>query len=165
MGYYVRIDEHNFAIMKKDFKKAYEACIALNDRDDLKSGGGGTFTLPNGEKMKYGDPRPKGMNYHPMKWFSWMEANYPETCKTLDDVLTALGFEISYDSKGNIDGLQYDSKIGDEELFLKAIAPFVKKGSIINWVGEDNTFWQHYFDGKKMTTRYGSIVYEKVFDE
>lgn len=165
MGYYVRIDEHDFTIMKKDFEKAYEACIALNDRDDLKSGGGGTFTLPNGKKMKYGDPRPKGMSYHPMKWFSWMEANYPETCKTLDDVLTALGFEISYDSKGNIDGLEYDSKIGDEEHFLAAIAPFVKKGSYLNWVGEDNVFWQNNFDGKKMTTKQGRIVYEKVYDE
>lgn len=165
MGYYVRIDEYDFTIMKKDFKKAYEACVALNDRDDLKSGGGGTYTLPNGKQMKYGDPRPKGMSYHPMKWFSWMEANYPETCKTLDDVLTALGFEINYDDQGNIDGLGYDSKIGDEEYFLAAIAPFVKKGSILNWVGEDNTFWQNHFDGKKMTTKTGRIVYEKVFDE
>lgn len=165
MGYYVRIDEHDFTIKKKNFKKAYQACILLNDRDDLKSGGGGAFTLPNGEKMKYGDPRPKDMNYHPMKWFSWMEPNYPEICKTLEDVLSALGFEIFKDKDGNINGLHYDSKIGDEEYFLNAIASFVEKGSFINWIGEDNTFWQNYFDGKKMTTKTGRIVYDKVFDD
>jgi len=165
MGYYVRIDEHNFKIAKKDFKKAYEACVALNDRDDLKSGGGGSFTLSNGKQMKYGDPRPKGMSYHPMKWFSWMEPNYPETCKNLKDILDALGFETDYDNKGNIIGLAYDSKIGDEEYFLQAIAPFVKTGSFITWVGEDDTYWKQIFNGKKMITKTGRVVYEKVLDD
>lgn len=160
MGYYVDIEECEFFLAKQDFEKAYKACVALNDRDDLKSGGGGGFTLPNGEKMKWGDPRPEGMNYHPMKWFSWMEPDYPETLKTFPEILIQLGFDISYDEAGNIYGLSYNSKIGDEALFLEAIAPFVKSGSYINWIGEDHTMWRNEFNGGKMTTKTARVVWE-----
>ena len=160
MGYYVDIDEADFFIAKYNFDAAYKKCVELNDRDDLKSGGGGAFTLPNGEQMKYGDPRPEGMNYHPMKWFSWMEPNYPETLKTFPEILTALGFDVSYDEVGNIDGLSYNNKIGNEDLFLQAIAPFVRNGSYINWMGEDHTMWQNSFDGEKMTTKTGRVVFD-----
>lgn len=159
MGYYVHIDDSNFFISKDNFEEAYKKCIALNDRDDLKVGGGGAFTLPNGEAMKYGDPRPKGMSYHPMKWFSWMDANYPETCHTLTDVLTALGFDISFDDQENIIGLRYQSKIGAESHFLEAIAPFVKSESYINWLGEDNDMWRNEFNGEEMITKQAKIIW------
>lgn len=160
MGYYIDIEECEFFLAKQDFEKAYKACVALNDRDDLKSGGGGGFTLPNGEKMKWGDPRPEGMNYHPMKWFSWMEPDYPETLKTFPEILIQLGFDISYDESGNICGLSYNSKIGDEELFLEAIAPFVKSGSYISWIGEDHNMWRYEFNDGKMTTKTPKIIWE-----
>ncbi len=160
MGYYVNTAEVDFFIAKYNFEDAYKACVALNDRDDLKSGGGGRFVLPNGEEMKWGDPRPEGMSYHPMKWFSWMDANYPETCKTLDEILTSLGFEISYDEIGNIDGLSYSSKIGAEEHFLEAISPFVRNTSYINWVGEDNAMWRHEFIEGKMIVKQPKIIWE-----
>lgn len=160
MGYFVDIGESEFFIAKENFDAAYKNCVALNDRDDLKTGGGGTFTLPNGEQMKYGDPRPEGMNYHPMKWFSWMDANYPETCKTLDEVLTALGFEIYYDEAGNINRLSYSSKIGNEEYFLEAIAPFVKDGSYIDWIGEDHAMWRHEFNNGRMIVKTPRIIWD-----
>ena len=160
MGYYVKTDGADFFIAKYNFEEAYKACVALNDRDDLKTGGGGRFTLPNGEEMKWGDPRPEGRNYHPMKWFAWMDANYPETCKTLDDILKALGFEINYDEVGNIDGLSYSDKIGSEEYFLNSISPFVRDGSYINWVGEDNQLWRHEFVKGTMITKSAKIVWE-----
>lgn len=160
MGYYVDIDEVEFFISKDNFEEAYKKCVALNDRDDLKSGGGGAFTLPNGEKMKYGDPRPEGMNYHPMKWFSWMEANYPENLKTLTEILSSLGFDVSCDSVGNIDGLSYNNKIGDESYFLESIAPFVRDGSYINWRGEDGEMWRNEFHDGKMILKQAKIIWE-----
>lgn len=159
MGYYVHIDDSNFFISKDNFEEAFRACIALNDRDDLKKGGGGAFTLPNGEEMKYNDPRPEGMSYHPMKWFSWMSPNYPATCHTLNMILEELGFDIALDDQGNIISLQYNNKIGSECHFLDAISPFVKSGSFINWVGEDNDLWRNEFDGKKMITKQANITW------
>jgi hypothetical protein len=38
----------------------------------------------------------------------------------------------------------YDNKSGQEELFLAAVAPFVRPGSFVEWVGEDSTMWRDY---------------------
>lgn len=160
MGYYISIGEEDFFLPKYNFDAAYRKCIELNDRDDLKSGGGGEFILPNGEKLQYGAPRPDGMDYHPMKWFSWMEPNYPAELKTLDDILVSLGFEVNHDSVGNIVGLSYDNKIGDEYHFLEAIAPFVRDGSYIIWMGEDHYTWKNEFKDGKMFKREATIIWE-----
>jgi hypothetical protein len=89
-----------------------------------------------------------------------MDANYPETCKSMEDILHALGFEnIDYDEEGNLIDLCYSSKIGSEDHFFQSIAPFVKEGSYINWSGEDNSIWQWYFNGKEMVTKSAHITW------
>jgi hypothetical protein len=101
------------------------------------------------------------MNYHPAKWFSWMDANYPEKCKNMEDILHELGFEnIKYDENGNLIDLSYNSKIGDEELFFESMARFIYPGSYINWRGEDNEIWQWYFDGESLKIKTATIVWE-----
>ena len=143
MGYYVNTVDHNILLRKQDMDKAYKAMCDLNQRDDLKSGG--TW---GGDGVSAKDPRPEGLDYHPAKWFSWMDANYPEKCKNMEDILHELGFEnIRYDENGKLIDLSYNSKIGDEELFFESMARFIYPGSYINWRGEDNEIWQWYFDG------------------
>lgn len=159
MGYYVDIEDCSFFLAKEKFDEAYQILCKFNDRDDLKRGGGGSFTLPNGEKMKYGDPRPEGMSYHPMKWFSWMDPNYPEVCKDLFAILTMLGFDYHLDDDGNICSLSYSSKIGSESDFLNEIAHLVKKDSWIIWNGEDGQKWRDYFDGEKMIEEHAEITW------
>jgi len=153
MGYYVQITEQDFLLEKENFDKAYELMCALNSRDVLKSGGSW------GKELSYDDPRPEGMNYHPAKWFSWMTPNYPETLKTLEEVLTALGFEFDKDSEGNIAILIYNSKIGDEYHFFSAIAPLVKQGSYISWRGEDGEEWRWFFNNSEMITQQATKVW------
>ena len=156
MGYYVDATEVNIFIPKDKFQDCYEAMCKLNDRDDLKIGGGW-----NSEGVSYDSPRPEGMNYHPAKWFSWMDANYPETCKNMEDILHELGFEnIKYNDNGDLVGLGYSSKIGSEEYFFQSIAKFIKSGSYINWSGEDNSLWQWYFDGEELLTKTATISWE-----
>lgn len=135
MGYYVRSyeSENNFKVRKENFDAAYKAMVALNDDDDAKRGG------------SYG---PDGARE---KWFSWMDPNYPDSCKNFNDVLQALGFVPAYDSTGLI-GLEYDSKMGQEDLFLKAIAPYVESGSHIVWHGEDAMVWVQIFKNGTMET-------------
>jgi hypothetical protein len=90
-----------------------------------------------------------------------MEANYPDVCKNMEDILHSLGFEnIVYNENGDLIGLTYSSKSGQEELFFEAMSPFIVKDSYINWRGEDGELWQWYFDGEKMHTRYATISYQ-----
>ena len=156
MGYYVDTTETLIFISKDKFEDCYKAMCKLNDRDELKSGGGW-----NTSGITSDNPRPKELNYHPAKWFSWMEANYPDECKNMEEVLEALGFEnIIYNENGDLIGLTYSSKTGQEELFFEAMAPFIVKDSYINWRGEDNELWQWYFDGENMHIKHATISYE-----
>lgn len=127
MGYYIQTTRSNVLIRKERFEEAYQALCELNKRDELKTGGG--YTKERG------------------RWytFSGMDENYPEKCKTLEDILTALGFEVLPDADGNIVGLHYDAKSGDEGAFLEALAPF--GSGFIAWRGEDGETWVTEFDG------------------
>jgi len=147
MGYYVQITEQEFFLSKENFDEAYKLMCALNDRDDLKMGGSW------GQELNADMPRPEGMTYHPSKWFSWMDANYPETCKNLEDILTNLGFEIDKDDSSNIAILTYNSKIGAEGYFFDAIASLVQDGSYVCWRGEDGEEWRWLFTNGKMITQ------------
>jgi hypothetical protein len=114
MGYYVQVTNADVFMSKDNFDKAYKAAIALNQQDDLKSGGGWT------DELKSSDPRPEGFDYHPSRWFSWVDADYHITCKTLDDVLKEFRFETMYDNDGNLINLHFDCKVGDEVFLLTA---------------------------------------------
>ena len=129
MGYYVRsfTDENNFKVRKENFDNAYKAMVALNENDDLKRGG------------SYG---PNGMTE---KWFSWMDPNYPDSCPDFQSVMGALGFVTEYDANGDLVKLEYDNKMGQEDVFLQAIAPYVESGSHMVWHGEDGMVWVQIF--------------------
>ena len=155
MGYYVDTAEQSMLIKKDQFDNCYKAMCKINDNDDVKRGGGW-----NNSGVTSEDPRPKELNYHPAKWFSWMNADYPNTCKNMIEILQALGFEeIRFNKEGDLIHLGYSSKAGQEDLFFDAIGPFVEKGSYLNWRGEDNEIWQWAFDGNKMKIRWATINY------
>lgn len=156
MGYYVN-GYGRITIEHDKVDDAYKAMCDLNQRDDLKLGGSW-----GGSGLTSDNPRPEGMSYHPARWFSWMDADYPSKCKDIVDVLCSLGFEVVITETTNYHtayDLNYDSKIGQEELFLKVIAPYVKEGSI-EWKGEDDTFWKNEFVNGKFIHRDGYIVYK-----
>ena len=140
MGYFANITNQNFFVPKENFDAAYKAMCALNDRDDLKSGGSW-----GGDGITSDSPRPEGMTYHPAKWFSWMPANYPAVCKDFLSILKELGFEYDLDDSGNLGLVHYDNKTGAEGHFFEAIAPFVQDGSFIEWRGEDGGEYRWLF--------------------
>lgn len=76
------------------------------------------------------------------KWFSWMNDTDIETAETVETVFNQLGFETE-----KVDGgfrlTAYNSKTGQEDLFLAVMAPFTKNGSYIEWRGEDGAQWKH----------------------
>ena len=137
MGYYVQTVGGYFRIPEGNIDDAYRAVCLLNERDDLKSGGA------YGGDIDRNTPRPEGLDYHPGRWFSWMDANYPDTCPTLASVFESLGFTVIHREGEGLYLEEYDSKIGQEELFLATIAPYCDRSSSFEWRGECGEMWRH----------------------
>ena len=146
MGYWVNIIEGAVTIPKANLEEAYKRMCALNDNDAIKRGG------QWGGEVSSESPRPEGMNYHPARWFSWMDADYPSTCADAKAILRELGFELE-DRDGDLFIFGYDSKIGQEELFLDAISDLCTKDSFLVWRGEDGEMWRQEFGSKEMVVK------------
>ena len=155
MGYYVSMSGSNVAIKKEHLADAYKAMCELNEHDELKTGGS---SLGN-------------------KWFAWMPEHYPTECEDAKEILEYLGFSVSTQDDGGLWISGYDSKIGQEEVFLYAIAPYVDltdwaKERVdrtgvelvpeMEWVGEDGEFWKYIFKDKKMYSAHGKKEYGVV---
>ena len=145
MGYYVTTQSSTFTIPAENLDEAYTRMCQLNQNNDMKRGGSW--------------PRPDNIvGPHEKIWFSWMDWNYPETCKDAGEILEQLGFGISYDDGGDLYIDYYDSKTGSEDDFLNAISDLAS--GEIEWKGEDGAFWKQVFGDKEMKTYNGRIVYE-----
>jgi hypothetical protein len=131
MGYNVEILKSTARIPAANLKRAYEKMCALNTTHHAQKRGG---SWSGGTKSE--------------SWFSWMDANYPETCKDAQAVLEQLGFYTSTDTNGDLLIEGYDSKMGQEDLFLKAIETDVT--GVIEWVGEDHERWTTTFIGDQI---------------
>lgn len=128
MGYYVRIVRSDAVIPKANLTRAYEKMCALNVTHDAQKRGG---SYSGGKKTE--------------SWFSWMDANYPETCKDAKAVLEQLGFDCEYNAQGDLLIQGYDNKMGQEDLFLKAIEN--EATGQIRWVGEEDDVYYTNFKG------------------
>ena len=131
MGYYVRTVKSNAYIPAAMLLIAYDALCALNYTHHAQKRGG---SYSSGKQTE--------------RWFSWMDANYPDTCKDAEAVLAALGFSPYIDCEGNLWFGEYDSKTGQEDLFMAALEN-IAIGEI-SWVGEDGETWNTLFHGDKV---------------
>lgn len=137
MGYYVQIIDGELCIHKDKLDAAYKALCDLNKRDDLKNG------------------------RFPKNHFSWMDANYPETCKDARAVFKALGFDTDITAERHLVINGYDSKTGDEHHFLDVIAPFCHEGDYLVWQGESSDIWRNIVKDGKLVTQEGRIVFDE----
>lgn len=147
MGYNISTDDVNLRIPAEHLDAAYTAMCELNQHNELKSGG----RYPRVEDID-------GPHYS--VWFSRMHWNYDEICKTAADILHELGFELEVEEDGSIVFLYYNSKMGSENHFLNAIAPYVNDGGYIEWRGEDGAMWRHFFKDGKMVEQTAVITWE-----
>lgn len=128
MGYNVRIIESTATIPADNLERAYQAMCALNvTHHDQKSGG----SWEQGKQTS--------------RWFAWMDADYPSKCKDAEAVLKEVGFYCDRNRDGSLLIGGYDSKTGQEELFLKAIEN-MGTGEIL-WLGEDGDRYVTKFHG------------------
>lgn len=163
MGYFIGTTDTDFHIRKENFAKGYELLCRLNERDDLKSGrlfGGPPTPKPEGSRSVSDDPN---------RWFRWMNWNYDETCRNLDEILNQLGFHVVHentglnaiDDPGDIIDLGMENWKGDEEVFLNALAPVVEDGSYLTFRGENGDHWRYVFRDGRMDTLQGRIVFDE----
>lgn len=132
MGYYVTVTDAQFRVPEND--TVLQVLKDLNKRDDLKRGG--TW----------------GENGKIQTWFSWMPENYDQHVTSVAEVFKALGFDTET-KDGYVHLLYYDNKTGQEDIFLHAVAPYVKTGDYIEWQGEDYARYRHDVrDGKLFIT-------------
>lgn len=143
MGYYVS-GEGNLTIKNANLPAAYAALMALqNAPDEVKHGG------------SYSAKETR-------RWFSWMPEDLT-TIPTVQDVFRELGFEVEVDGDtGDVVIGNYDSKIGDEETFFAAAAPFIESGEY-EWKGEDGEFWKWTFHDGKMFHVVGARNYGNAY--
>lgn len=140
MGYYATLDYSSVKIPLSAEKDALEAVYRLDKAaHHLKQGG------------SYGGGKPE------TKWFSWMPEDL-RTLTTLEDLLQTLGFR-THESDGAIHVDGYDSKVGQEDLFFFALAPFIKSNHnedflslppSMEWTGEDGSKWKWTFEDGNM---------------
>lgn len=79
---------------------------------------------------------------------------------TLEDALAELDWEAETDEDGNITGMCFTGeKLHDEDVWLSAFAPAVKKGSKLMMSGEDGFHWCWYFNGISCAEYPGEIVF------
>jgi hypothetical protein len=141
MGYYVNIEEANWVLPKENQDVALQRLKDLNHKEGVEKRGG-----------SFG---PGGVENE--RWFSWMSADYDQHVSSVAEILSMLGFDFEYEDDGGLRILFYDSKIGQEELFLTEIADLVPSDSFIKWRGEDGEHWMWTPSG----VFEGRIVYDK----
>lgn len=155
MGYYVEVVAGEVIIPKRNLTKAYKAMCELNKKHDLKCGGRYDF----GEDERTETDKKGKTNGIPSRWFSWMDYDYDRTCKTADEIIDQLGFFTDTDEKGNLHVIGYDAKTGQEDLFFKAIAPYVLQKSYLDWMGEDGSTYRWTFKGGQFKSVNGEVVF------
>lgn len=143
MGYCIEMTEVEFEINKSDATKALDAmrqaCENQTPYEEL-----GLVMQPP---------------YIP-------DRDFVSETDNLESVLADLGFQLE-EEDGVLRIWEFTGeKVNCEMYLLAAIAPFVKKGSYINWEGEEpGDMYRFEFDGKKMIVMEAVISWKPVARE
>ena len=83
-----------------------------------------------------------------------------QDAENLEEAFFRLGWNCVNNAANDIADLYFeDGALHDENEWMDAIAPFVKQGSYIEMVGEDNEFGCWYFDGETCTVYQGVVTF------
>jgi hypothetical protein len=84
----------------------------------------------------------------------------------LKHCINAIGWEANLreteDGQWALECCRYAGGYSDyEEVFWQTVSPWVQAGALLEFVGEEFFMWKWEFDGTKMTTKYGHIVWRR----
>lgn len=127
MGYCMEMTNSNFVVKKENFAKALES---------LKS----VFTPENMTCKDYIN----GVEY---PHFSWVNTKTVLESVTLEEAIEEIRYTPIYNSDGDISNVEFTGeKYGDEDIFFKALAPYVEDNSYLSFEGEDGATWKWKFN-------------------
>lgn len=94
--------------------------------------------------------------------YAWVDSDdLRSACskKNLKMVFQCWGFSIEATKNTDEYIIDFDNKLGDEEIFMKRIAPFISRGEIF-WTGEDGAMWKYEYKEGQVRVFSAKIVYE-----
>jgi len=143
MGYYAR-GTGSITIDSSKLEKLFLAVrMMLNETDTMRGGIWSNGTISN-------------------RSYAWVDSdNLRNACsdKNLKHVFECWGFYINPTNNKDEYIIDFDNKLGDEDHFIKKIAPFVTRGEII-WNGEDGSKWKDEFKSGQLRRMNAKIVWE-----
>lgn len=147
MGYYA--DWEARIVVKADQKDACLAAINAMMTPESMEEHGATGGIFGGE--------------NPVKWYAWMNNNsapWVSLKQAFEEwTLTNETIDSGEDEDGNFFHHGYhDSKVGNEEAFLKVIAPFCED-TIIECVGSDNYRWAYIIENGNFRKAEAVVTY------
>ena len=146
MGYHMSQYNCDFFMKKEDKAAALKAIQALDPGD----GHGGRFEPETGKTES---------------WFSWIDTDEYKNATTLEEAVVAWRWELQGAVGEDVTGICFDGeKLGDDEHFLRAIAPFVREGSWIEIEGEDER-WRWCFGVNELYTITPTVIWPEVGQE
>lgn len=93
--------------------------------------------------------------------FSFVDTDAFASAQALSDALRAWRWEPEFDENGGLAALWFvEDKLGDDQLLLNALAPFVEPGSSIVMIGGDDEIWRWRFDGGQVHEEDGRVVFD-----
>ena len=122
MGYCMSQTGSNFFLAKENKSLALEAIKNLKGQETIKDGSGSHF--------------------------SWVDTNEFMNATSLQSAMHAWRWDLEEDDEGNVVDINFvGEKSGDDYVLFDVIARYVKDGSYIQMVGEDNCIWRWVFNG------------------
>jgi hypothetical protein len=148
MGYNIELIGSEFFIAKADKEAALEALFDMWVPEREADMSGGSWGYDRNEK-----------------WYAWMNGSAEQwrsrTIENLEIGISEWGYNVFNNDNGDIVDIWFDGdKIGDEGQMFNALAPFVRAGSYLDYMGEDGALWRWEFTGNRMVERTGRVVFD-----
>ena len=132
MGYCVEMKECKFFIKKENIEKAFNTL-----RDYAKT------KIENKEGL------------------SWIDLHSVAYSETLTEALESCDFDILYNDNGDVYDVDYISeKLGDHDVILNVIAPYIEDGSYLQMYGEDGDIWRWCIKDNECYWKTPKIIWE-----
>lgn len=132
MGYCVEMKECKFFIKKENIEKAFNTL-----RDYAKT------KIEKKERL------------------SWIDLHSVAYSETLTEALESCDFDILYNDNGDVYDVDYISeKLGDHDVILNVIAPYIEDGSYLEMYGEDGDIWRWCIKDNKCYWKTPKIIWE-----
>ena len=131
MGYCIEMTESNFVIKKENFDRALKSLKDIFVPENMSC-----CDYISGKKYLH---------------FRWVDTETVLESTNLGEALEEIRYIPEYNQSGDICNLDFTGeKCGEEEIFFKALAPYVETGSYLCFEGEDGSTWKWDFSGGKV---------------